>query len=185
MSSTRKSSSTAKSPKSPKAADSSSPSSRRAKVVVRNSRIHGRGVYATRRILSGERVAEYKGQVISWDEADRRPPSDPSDPQHTFFFSLANGEQVIDGNVGGNVSRYINHSCEPNCETEETDDGRIYVVALRDIRRGEEIVYDYCLIIDEPMTSKLRKQYLCLCGSDACRGTMLAGKRKKRRKHKH
>ena len=154
-------------------------SARPAKITVRNSRIHGRGVYAARRLLKGERIAEYKGELISWDEADRRPPSDPDDPHHTFFFSLANGEQVLDGNVGGNQSRYINHSCDPNCETEETDDGRIYIVALRDIKRGEEVVYDYCLIIDERITPKLKKQYQCLCGADDCRGTMLASKRKK------
>jgi SET domain-containing protein len=154
-----------------------------AKIVVRNSRIHGRGVYAARRIRRGERVAEYKGELISWDEADRRPPSDPEDPHHTFFFSLADGKGVIDGNVGGNASRYINHSCDPNCETEETDDGRIFVMALRDIRRGEEIVYDYCLIIDERVTKKLKRQYECRCGAEDCRGTMLAKQKKKKKKH--
>ncbi len=153
------------------------------KIVVRNSRIHGRGVYAARRIDGGERIAEYKGERISWAEADSRPPSDPEDPYHTFFFSLSDGEHVIDGSVGGNSSRYINHSCAPNCETEESDDGRIFVVALRDIRRGEEIVYDYCLIIGERLTPTLKRQYACRCGAKDCRGTMLAaGRRKPSRK---
>ncbi len=143
------------------------------KIVVKNSRIHGRGVYAGRRIKQGERVIEYKGEVITWKEADRRPSSDPDDPHHTFFFSLDDGKHVIDANVGGNAARWINHSCEPNCETDE-EDGRVYIEALRDIRPGEELFYDYSLIIDERITPTLKKQYRCLCGAKDCRGTMLA-----------
>jgi hypothetical protein len=150
---------------------------RRAKIIVRNSRVHGRGVYAARRIRSGERIIEYKGERITWKEADRRPPSDPGDPNHTFFFSLDGGKHVIDANVGGNSARWINHSCEPNCETEETEDGRVFIQAIRDIRRGEELFYDYCLIVDERLTPTLKRQYQCLCGSPDCRGTMLAKKR--------
>ncbi len=150
---------------------------RKAKIMVRDSGIHGRGVYAAREIHAGERIIEYRGEVISWKEADRRPPSDPDDPSHTFFFSLSDGKRVIDGSIGGNSSRWINHSCAPNCETTETESGRVYVEALRDIHAGEELVYDYCLIIDEKITKKLKKQYRCLCGAPDCRGTMLAKKK--------
>jgi SET domain-containing protein len=151
---------------------------RRRKILVRDSHIHGRGVYAARSIHEGERIIEYRGERITWREADRRPPSDPSDPHHTFFFSLDDGRHVIDANVRGNSARWINHSCEPNCETEETDDGRVYIQALRRIRRGEELSYDYCLVVDERLTPTLKRQYLCRCGSSQCRGTMLALKKR-------
>lgn len=163
---------------------SAQPATRRPKFVVRNSPIHGRGVYAARAIRAGERVIEYTGELISWKEADRRPPSDPDDPHHTFFFSLDDGKRVIDANVGGNAARWINHSCDPNCETEETGSGRVYIEAMRDIRRGEELHYDYCLIIDGKITKKLKKQYRCLCGASQCRGTMLEEKKKKKKKKK-
>jgi len=153
---------------------------RKPKIIVRNSRIHGRGVYAGRRLKKGERIVEYKGEVISWREADRRPPSDPDDPNHTFFFALDDHRKVIDANVGGNAARWINHSCEPNCETTE-DEGRVFIEALRDIRAGEELSYDYGLIIDERITPTLKKQYRCLCGAPDCRGTMLALRKRNRK----
>jgi uncharacterized protein len=149
-------------------------STRKARIVVKNSRIHGRGVYAARRLKAGERIIEYKGERISWKEADRRPASDPDDPHHTFYFSLSDGKTVIDANVGGNAARWINHSCAPNCETEETDDGRVFVQAVRDIRTGEELNYDYSLMIDERITPTLKRNYACRCGAKDCRGTMLA-----------
>jgi len=152
--------------------------SRGRKILVRDSRIHGRGVYAARPIQEGERIIEYRGERITWREADRRPPSDPSDPHHTFYFSLDDGRHVIDANVGGNLARWINHSCEPNCETEETEDGRVYIQAVRRIRRGEELSYDYCLVVDERLTPTLKRQYECRCGSAQCRGTMLALKKR-------
>ena len=153
---------------------------RKPKIIVRNSRIHGRGVYAGRRLKKGERIVEYKGEVISWREADRRPPSDPDDPNHTFFFALDDHRKVIDANVGGNAARWINHSCKPNCETTE-DEGRVFIEALRDIRAGEELSYDYGLIIDERITPTLKKQYRCLCGAPDCRGTMLALRKRNRK----
>jgi SET domain-containing protein len=156
-----------------------SAAARRPKIIVRTSRIHGRGVYAGRALAKGERVVEYKGERITWKEADRRPPSDPDDPNHTFFFSLEDGKTVIDANVGGNAARWINHACKPNCETEE-EDGRVFIQALRAIKAGEELFYDYGLIIDERITPTVKKQYQCLCGARACRGTMLALKKRKK-----
>jgi SET domain-containing protein len=157
------------------------PAARKPKIVVKNSRIHGRGVYAGRRLKKGERVVEYKGEVITWKESDRRPPSDPDDPHHTFFFSLSDGKHVIDAAVGGNAAKWINHSCEPNCEAEEDDEAkRVFIVALRDIRPGEELNYDYGLITEERLTATVKRNYECRCGSKHCRGTMLALKSKRK-----
>jgi len=152
------------------------------KIKVRQSRIHGRGVYAARKLAAGERIIEYKGLRISWDEADDVPSADPNDPNHTFLFALDDGKTVIDAARGGNSARWINHSCDPNCETEESEDGRVYIQALRDIRRGEELNYDYGLIIDQRITPELKAEYLCRCGATKCRGTMLAIKKKKKKK---
>jgi hypothetical protein len=101
-------------------------------------------------------------------------PSDPNNPFHTFFFSLSCGK-IIDGGDGGNESRFINHSCAPNCEGHENSAGnRVFIVALRDIAKDEELLYDYALVIDDDITPTLQKQYRCLCGASTCRGTMLA-----------
>jgi SET domain-containing protein len=135
-------------------------STRKPRIVIRNSKVHGRGVYAGRKFKAGERIIEYRGERITWKEADRRPPSDPADPNHTFFFSLSDGKTVIDAAAGGNAARWINHSCEPNCETEE-DDGHVYIEALRDIRAGEELNYDYGLVI-ERITPALRSSMMPL-----------------------
>jgi hypothetical protein len=150
------------------------------RIAVRNSPIHGRGVYAARALAKGDTVIEYKGEFITWKECDRRPPSDPNDPHHTFFFSLSDGKHVIDAAVGGNAARWINHACNPNCETEEDEDGRrVFIKARRNINAGEELNYDYGLIIDEPYTKKLKAEYPCWCGAPNCRGTLLAPKRRR------
>ena len=151
-------------------------SSDRRRIQIRKSGIHGKGVFALQFIAAGELVIEYKGETISWPEALRRHPHDPSDPNHTFFFSLDDGSHVIDGKVRGNSSRWINHACKPNCEAEETD-GRVFIKALRDLQPGEELFYDYGLVIDERYTAKLKKEYECRCGNPGCRRTMLAPKK--------
>jgi len=145
------------------------------RIQVRRSGVHGRGVYAVGPIAAGERIIEYKGERISDDEADERHPADPKEPHHTFYFSLEGGG-VIDARFGGNSARWINHSCEPNCEANEIE-GRVFIHALRDLEPGEELFYDYQLVVDERYTAKLKRQYLCLCGAPTCRGTMLAPKR--------
>jgi len=139
---------------------------------VRQSGVHGRGVYALRPIRAGERVMEYKGELITWKEAQRRHPHDPENPNHTFFFHV-DEKHVIDGKHHGNSARWINHSCEPNCES-ETVGRRVFVNALRDLYPGEELFYDYGLVIDERLTPTLKREYACHCGSANCRGTMLA-----------
>ena len=144
---------------------------------VRRSGVHGKGVFALQDIAEGETLFEYVGEVISWDEAQDRHPHDPSDPNHTFYFHV-NEDKVIDALHGGNSSRWINHSCNPNCEADEEND-RIFIKALRNIKAGEELNYDYGLIIDEPYTKKLKAEYPCWCGSANCRGTLLSPKERK------
>ena len=148
------------------------------RIQTRRSGVHGKGVFALQDIAEGETVIEYVGAVISWKEAQRRHPHDPSDPNHTFYFHI-DAKRVIDALVGGNSSRWINHSCAPNCEADEQD-GRVFIKALRNIAPGEELNYDYGLIIDERYTPKLKAEYPCWCSAKQCRGTLLAPKRRSR-----
>jgi hypothetical protein len=147
------------------------------RIQVRRSGVHGKGVFALQDIAEGETLIEYVGEVISWDEAQDRHPHDPKDPNHTFYFHV-NEDRVIDALHGGNSSRWINHSCNPNCEADEDKD-RIFIKAIRNIQAGEELNYDYGLIIDEPYTKKLKAEYPCWCGSKNCRGTLLSPKERK------
>ncbi len=145
------------------------------RIQVRNSGVHGKGMYAVVDIPAGETLIEYMGERISNEEAQERHPHDPKQPNHTFYFSLETGE-VIDANYGGNSSRWINHSCDPNCEADEVD-GRIFIKSLRDLKAGEELFYDYGLSVEERYTKKLKAEYACYCGAPNCRGTMLTPKR--------
>lgn len=145
---------------------------------VRRSPIHGTGVFATAPIPKGARVVEYVGERVSHAEADRRYEDKDVNDNHTFLFTV-DQRIVIDAGVGGNEARWINHSCDPNCEADEQD-GRVFIKALRNIRAGEELNYDYGLIIDERYTPKLKAEYPCWCGARTCRGTLLAPKRRSR-----
>ncbi|MBU3738707.1 MAG: SET domain-containing protein [Rhodoferax sp.] len=149
----------------------------RRRIQTRRSGVHGRGVFALQDIAAGETIIEYVGEVITWAQAQRRHPHDPNDPHHTFFFHI-DERHVIDALHGGNSSRWINHSCDPNCEADERD-GRIFIQALRNIRAGEELSYDYGLVIDERYTARLKAEYPCWCGAAVCRGTLLAPKRRR------
>jgi len=146
------------------------------RIQVRKSGVHGKGVFALRPIAAGDTIIEYTGEIISWPVALDRHPHDPKDPNHTFYFSLDDGSHVIDAKHGGNASRWINHACEPNCEADETE-GRVFIKALRKLKAGEELFYDYGLVIAERYTAKLKKEYECRCGAKSCRGTMLSPKR--------
>jgi SET domain-containing protein len=143
---------------------------------VRESGVHGKGVYAIRPLKAGDTVLEYKGEIITWQEALDRHPHDPEQPNHTFYFHLDDGH-VIDGKYKGNSAKWINHSCEPNLEAEQDGD-RVFLKALRNIKVGEELFFDYGLIIDARLTAKLKKEYACWCGAAACRGTMLATRKR-------
>jgi len=152
------------------------------RIQTRRSAVHGNGVFAVQDIAEGETLIEYKGEVITWKEALRRHPHDPAQPNHTFYFHIDDG-RVIDGGVNGNAARWINHSCDPSCEADEQD-GRVFIKALRNIAAGEELSYDYGLIIDEPYTRKLKADFPCWCGSKNCRGTLLAPKSDEKGKKK-
>ena len=145
------------------------------RIQTRRSGVHGKGVFAVQDIAEGEVLVEYTGEVIGWQEAQDRHPHDPLQPNHTFYFHV-DEDRVIDAKFGGNSSRWINHSCNPNCYADERD-GRIFITALRNIQAGEELNYDYGLIIEERYTKKLKAEYPCWCGSTNCRGTLLAPKR--------
>lgn len=141
--------------------------------LVKQSSLHGTGVFAARDVPAGTQIMEYRGKRITPEEADTLHPVNPDDPFHTFFFSLSSG-MIIDGGQRGNDARWINHSCSPNCEAQENASGKkVFIIALHDIPAGQELFYDYGLVIDARKTQKLRDQYRCLCGSDDCRGTML------------
>ena len=147
------------------------------RIQTRRSGVHGKGVFAIQDIGEGEAIIEYVGAIITWKEAQKRHPHDPADPNHTFYFHI-DEKHVIDALVGGNSSRWINHSCDANCEADE-EGGRVFIKALRDIAPGEELNYDYGLIIDERYTPKLKAEYPCWCGAKTCRGTLLAPKRRR------
>ncbi len=142
------------------------------RIEVLSSRVHGKGVFALCHMAAGETVIEYVGEVISLAEAQRRHPHDPSNPEHTFYFHI-DDTRVIDGLHGGNASRWINHSCRPNCEPVEVD-GRVFIQTRRQVWRGEELTFNYGLVSDEPLTDALQAKYACRCGAKKCKGTMLA-----------
>jgi len=149
---------------------------------VRRSAIHGNGVFARRHIDAGEQIVEYEGERISADESAVRAEQSGGPVNHTFFFSLADGN-VIDGGSGGNDARFINHACEPNCEAYE-EDGRVFIYSLQDIEKGEELYYNYALIYEERHTAAVKKLFECRCGAPSCTGTMLAPKKKRKSKKK-
>ena len=141
---------------------------------MRRSPIQGRGVFALRPIRRGSRIIEYVGERISHREADRRHTSEDGWSPHTMLF-VVDGKTVIDATRKGNSARWINHSCRPNCEAVD-DEGRIYIEAIRDIRIGEELTYDYNLLLDERHTPAAKKAHPCHCGEPRCRGTLLGKK---------
>lgn len=142
---------------------------------LRRSGIHGQGVYARAPIPADTRVIEYRGERVSNAEADRRYPDDESAAHHTFLFAV-DDDTMIDASFGGNMARWINHSCDPNCEAVE-EDGRIYIESIRDIEPGEELAYDYNYILPQRHTAKLKRRFPCHCGASSCRGTILGKKR--------
>ena len=139
--------------------------------AVRTSPIHGRGVFALARIPKKTRIIEYKGELITDAEADRRYSRLHENSPHTMLFSV-DGGLVIDATRRGSAARWINHSCAPNCEIEE-ENSRIFIEARRNIPAGEELTYDYNLQIGERHTKLAKREHACFCGARRCRGTML------------
>jgi len=150
--------------------------------VARRSPIHGNGVFATAPIARGEEIIEYKGKLLTPDEADALY-GDGGETGHTFLFTL-NEQYVIDANQRGNTARWINHSCAPNCRAvvEESASGdpckdKVVIETIRAIKPGEELTYDYGIVLEVPHTARLKKLWKCLCGSPKCTGTLLKPKR--------
>jgi SET domain-containing protein len=150
---------------------------------VRRSSIQGKGVFAVRRIRPGQRIIEYVGEIVDDDTAADRYDDESMDRHHTFLFSLGKN-RTIDAAVNGNEARFINHSCDPNCEAVE-DEGRIFIEAIRNIQPGVELTYDYNLDRDPPLPRNWRSLYTCRCGAESCRGTMLAARPQRKRRKKN
>ena len=138
---------------------------------IRNSDIHGYGAFAKKRIRKGTQIIEYIGERISYAEADRRIERDKSVNSFVLQFTV-DDKMVIDAAVGGNDARFVNHSCDPNCEAVNVA-GQIYIEALRTIEPGEELDYDYGLEGKDGEDDNWEEQYVCRCGSKNCTGTML------------
>jgi len=140
-------------------------------ILVRDSSVHGRGVFATRRIEKGERIIEYLGERVSHEEADRRYELKEDNDSHTFLF-IVDSKTVIDAGVDGNDARFFNHSCNPNCES-VVEKRRVYIEAIRAIEPGEEMTYDYQIYKEEGDPENIDEVFACRCGFANCRGTML------------
>lgn len=141
-------------------------------IEVRNSRIHHKGVFAVRDIPKGTKIIEYVGRKLTKKESDKafeenfEKHIENEDNGAVYIFEL-NKKYDIDGNVPWNTAKYINHSCNPNCETDIIND-RIWIVSLRDIKKGEEITYNYGYDFDAALN------HPCRCGSENCVGFILA-----------
>jgi len=152
------------------------------RIIRRQSPIHGNGVFAACEIPKGTRVVEYRGKRLTHAEADRRFGND-TDTGHTFLFTL-NEKYLIDGGDGGNVARWINHSCAPNCQawivehaSGDPRKDRVVIESRRRIRAGEELTYDYGIVLEERQTAELKRIWACRCGAPRCTGTLLKPKR--------
>ena len=150
--------------------------------AARRSSIHGRGVFAIAPIHAGDTLIQYKGRLITHAQADRIY-GDGADSGHTFLFTL-NARYIVDANSGGNSARWINHSCDPNCQAliEESRDGdprrdKVVIEAMRDIAPGVELTYNYGIVLEVPHTQRMRALWACRCGARHCTGTLLQRKR--------
>ena len=141
---------------------------------IRPSGIQGLGAFATTRIPAGTRLIEYAGERLTTAQADARYPEE-GDRHHTFLFAI-DDDVVIDAAVDGNEARFINHSCDPNCDA-VVDDMRIWIETIRDVEPGEELAYDYAYELEERHTPAAKKRYPCHCGAALCRGTILVRKK--------
>lgn len=139
-------------------------------LIIRSSAIHAAGCYTTSPVKKGAKVVEYTGPRITKEEGDLIYETRAL----TYLFGVGDGKFVIDGH---GMAMFINHSCDPNCDTFEDDDGRVWIGAIRDIAAGEELTYDYLLYDgdeDQP----------CHCGAEKCRGTMFSPTEVKKRSKK-
>jgi SET domain-containing protein len=138
---------------------------------VRRSGVHGYGGFAKQDLKKGTRVTEYLGDRISHKEADQRYEDHDENDNHTFLF-IVDKRTVIDAGVGGNNARFINHQCDPNCES-TIEKGRVWIETVRAVKKGEELGYDYQIGREKDDPENVDVIYACRCGSPKCRGTML------------
>ena len=143
---------------------------------VRDSPLHGLGAFAARRIGKGTRIIEYLGERVSHAEADRRYEHKDAEDAHTFLF-IVDSRTVIDAGVDGNEARFVNHACDPNCES-VIEDRRVFIEALRAIEPGEELTYDYQIAREPEDPPDIDAIFACRCGSERCRGSMLWPRRR-------
>jgi SET domain-containing protein len=137
-------------------------------LIIRSSSIHAAGCYTTRPIKKGARVCEYDGPRMSKAVADLR-----YEGRFVTYLFACGGNQVIDG---FGTAMFFNHCCDPNCESEQDEDGRIFISTLRDIAAGEELTYEYNLHDSEDDDKQD-----CYCGAANCRTTMFSDFELKRR----
>ena len=149
-------------------------------IEVRASPLHGLGVFAVRRIEAGTRVIEYLGERISHQEADRRYEGKSTDDNHTFLF-IADGTTVIDAGVDGTEARFVNHACDPNCES-VIERARVFLDTIRTIAPGEELTYDYQIQREAGDPPDIDAVFACRCGLPRCRGTMMWPPRRGKRR---
>jgi hypothetical protein len=143
-------------------------------VEVRNSEVHGRGVFAVAPIAKGTRIFEYLGERVSHAAADKRYEDHDENDNHTFLF-IVDRNTVIDAAVNGSDARFINHHCDGNC-TSVIENRRVFIDSLRSIAPGEELGYDYEIGRDKDDPPNVDEIYACRCGSPKCRGSMLEAK---------
>ena len=139
------------------------------RLIIRSSDIHAAGCFTLESIPKGTRVLEYTGERITKAEGDDRYDGRP----FTYLFGVGDGEVIIDGH---GMAMFVNHSCDPNCETDEEDD-RVYIITLRDVAAGEELTYDYWLYDGDDDAP-------CYCGSQSCRGSMYSPEELKKQRAK-
>ncbi len=156
-----------------------------ARIITRRSAIHGNGVFAATDIATGTRLIQYRGRLLTHAESDALY-GDGADTGHTFLFAV-NDDYVIDAYRQGNSARWINHGCAPNCEAVIEEDAggdprrdRVFIESIRDIRKGEELTYNYGIVLGVPHTRAMKRIWACRCGAPRCSGTMLQPKRARR-----
>lgn len=141
-------------------------------IVKKKSGIHGWGIFAKMDIPKGVRIIEYLGEKITKAEAERRGPklveyAKKHKEAGAVYIFVLNKRYDIDGHVGYNIAKYFNHSCAPNCEVDVIR-GHIWVLSLRDIKKGEELFYNYGYDLDS------YEDHPCLCKASACPGYIAA-----------
>jgi len=147
---------------------------------LRHSSIQGLGAFARKEIPPGTRIIEYTGEKISYAESDRRYPDERDARHHTFLFTL-NSKWIIDAAFEGNDARFINHSCNPNCDA-YIERGHIWIESIKRIAAGAELTYDYQYEYLDEYTAEDLEFYACRCGAPNCRGTIVEPKKTRRKR---